>query len=107
VLPAALALMAGCVTTGPLLGMHAMDAARRSLRAVIGISAITLSCALAGAVTGGTLGTMRFAAAGAWLGTLLFWWQLRQAVHESGTVPVPGWLWPRRSEEKPSQVRRG
>jgi hypothetical protein len=52
--------------------MHAMDAARRSLRAVIGISAITLSCALAGAVTGGTLGTMRFAAAGAWLGTLLF-----------------------------------
>jgi O-antigen/teichoic acid export membrane protein len=99
VLPATLLLMAGCVTTGPLLGMHAMGTARRSLRAVIGTSVITLSCALVGAVTGGTLGTMRFAAAGAWLGTLLFWWQLRQAVHESSTVPVPGWLRPRRSEE--------
>jgi O-antigen/teichoic acid export membrane protein len=99
VLPATLAIMAACVTTGALLGMHAMGAARRSLRAVIGTSAITLAGALVGAVTAGTLGTMRFAAAGAWLGTLLFWWQLRQTVHESSTVPVPGWLWPRRSEK--------
>ena len=103
VVPATLTMMAGCVTTGALLGMHAMGAARRSLRAVVGTAALTLSGALTGAVIGGTLGTMRFAAVGAWLGTLLFWWQLRQSVHESKTVSVPGWLWPRRSEKSHSR----
>ena len=35
VLPATLAIMAACVTTGALLGLHALGAARRSLRDVI------------------------------------------------------------------------
>jgi hypothetical protein len=39
---------------------------------------------------------MYFAAAGSWVGTLVTWWQLRQALHESDTVPVPAWLWPGR-----------
>ena len=53
------------------------------------------SAALAGAKTGGTLSTMRYAAAASWVGVLVSWWQLKQALHESGTVRVPGWLWPR------------
>lgn len=97
VLPATLAIMAMCATTGAGIGLHALAAARRSLRAVIISSVLVVAGALVGATTAGTLGTMRYAAAGAWIGTLVFWWQLRQALHESGTVPVPGWLWPRRA----------
>ena len=106
VLPATLTIMSGCASTGALLGLHALGAARRSLRAVILTSVLVVACALVGAVTGGTLGTMRYAAAASWLGTLVSWWQLRQALHESGTVPVPRWLWPGRSAGQPSQALR-
>lgn len=96
VFPATLAIMSTCANTGALLGLHALGAARRSMRAVILTSALIVIAAVIGALTGGTVGTMRFAAAAAWLGTLLGWWQFRRAMHESGTVPVPGWLWPSR-----------
>ena len=96
VLPATLSVLSMCASTGALLGLHALGAAGRSLRAVILASVLVIACAVVGAVIGGTLGTMRYAAAAWWLGTLVSWWQLRQALHESGTVPVPGWLWPGR-----------
>ena len=95
VLPAILAVMSRCATTGAILGLHALGAARRSLRAVILGSPLIVAAALMGALTGSTLNTMRYVAAAWWLATLVSWWQLRQALHESGTVPVPGWLWPR------------
>ena len=95
-LPVTLAVIGTCGSTGSLLGLHALCAARRSLRTTIVTSMLVLACALVGAVTGGTLGAMRFIAAASWLGALVSWWQLRQALHESGTVPVPGWLWPGR-----------
>jgi O-antigen/teichoic acid export membrane protein len=95
VLPATLAVMAMCAATGAGIGMHALGAAKRSLRSTIITSVLVVACALVGAKTGGTLGTMRYAAAAAWVGMLVSWWQLKQALHESGTVRVPGWLWPR------------
>jgi O-antigen/teichoic acid export membrane protein len=95
VLPATLAVMSRGATTGAILGLHALGAARRSLRAVILASPLVVAAALVGAMTGSTLGTMRYVAVAWWLATLVSWWQLRQALHESGTVPVPGWLWPR------------
>jgi O-antigen/teichoic acid export membrane protein len=94
VLPATLYVMGGCATTGALLSLHALGAARRSLRAVIPTSVLVVVFALVGALTGGTLGTMRYVAAASWLGAVLTWWQLRIALHESSTVPVPRWLWP-------------
>ena len=97
VLPATLSVMSMCVSTGPLLGLHAMGAARRSLRAVILASVLVIAFALVGALTGGTLGTVRYAAAASWLGALVAWWHFRRALQESDTVPVPGWLWPGRS----------
>ena len=96
VLPATLAAAAACATTGAVTGLTALGAARRNLRTVILLSALLVAGALVGAVTGGTLGTIRWYAAAAWLGALITWWQLRQALQESGTVPVPRWLWPTR-----------
>jgi O-antigen/teichoic acid export membrane protein len=96
VLPATLGVMAMCASTGAGVGLHGLGAARRSLRAVILTSVLIVAGSLAGAVTGGTLGTMRLYAAASWLGTLVCWWQFQQALHESGTVRVPRWsLWPR------------
>jgi O-antigen/teichoic acid export membrane protein len=97
VLPATLTVMSSCASTGALLGLHALAAARRSLRVVLLTSLLIVVCALVGAVTGGALGTMVYAAAASWVGTLVFWWQFRQALNESGTVPVPRWLRPSRS----------
>jgi len=96
VLPATVYLMSTCATIGASMGMLALGAARRSLRATIVTTVLIVTCALIGAVAGGTLGSMRCAAAGSWVGTLVSWWQLRQALHESDTVPVPAWLWPGR-----------
>ena len=60
VLPATLYVMSGCATTGALVGLHALGAARRSLRAVIPTSVLVVAFAIVGAVTAGTLGTMRY-----------------------------------------------
>jgi len=97
VLPAALSIMAMCATTGAGIGLHAMGAARRSLRAVLLTSALVVAAALSGALTKGIAGTMWFAAVASWAGTLITWRELRQALPDHG-VPVPGWLWPRHGE---------
>ena len=94
VLPAALYIMASCATTGALTGLHALGAARRSLRAVIITAVLVFTCGLVGAETAGTLGTMRFVAVAGWLGAVVMWWQLRRALQEAG-VPAPKWMLPR------------
>ncbi len=95
VLPTVLAMMGTCAGTGAGIGLHALGAARRSLRATLISSALLVTFALVGAEVGGTLDTMRFVAAVSWVGTFVFWWQFRQALREyGGTVRVPSWLWP-------------
>jgi O-antigen/teichoic acid export membrane protein len=93
-LPAILATMAGCITTGALLGLHALAAARRSLRAVLFTAALIVTCGLAGALTGGTLGTMRYVAAATWVGSVVAWWQLRLALQDAD-LPTPRWMFAR------------
>ena len=93
---ATVAIISSCAATGAVLGLHALAAARRSLRAVTLTSIFIVASALAGAATGGALGSMRYAAAASWLGALISWWQFRRALHESDTVPVPRWMWPGR-----------
>jgi O-antigen/teichoic acid export membrane protein len=95
VLPTALYVSAGCAGIGAGIGLHALGAARRSLRATLLTSALIVVFAIVGAVTGGTLGTMRAVAAIAWVGALISWWQLRDALHEYGAFRVPSWLLPR------------
>jgi O-antigen/teichoic acid export membrane protein len=86
VLPTALFIAGGCASSGAGTWLHALGAARRSMRsATIGVS-LYLVLALVGAVIGGATGTMRAAAIAAWMGTLLYWWQVRAARREYGTV---------------------
>jgi O-antigen/teichoic acid export membrane protein len=97
VLPTTLAIMAMCATGGAAIGLHALGAARRSMRATLITSGVVVAGSLVGAVTGGALGTLLFVAGGTWFGALLSWFEFRQAMHDSGTVPVPQWLWPQSS----------
>jgi O-antigen/teichoic acid export membrane protein len=94
VLPTVLTIAASCAAGGSAIGMHALGAARRSLRASIMTAAIILPLAISGAFLGGVLGTLYFGALAAWLATIMSWWYLRAAIRESRTVPVPIWLWP-------------
>jgi hypothetical protein len=80
-----------------MVGMHALGAARRSLRAAMWNAAIVIPAGIAGSLVAGVLGTLYFIAAAAWLTTLMSWWYFRKAMRESSTVPVPRWMWPPRS----------
>jgi O-antigen/teichoic acid export membrane protein len=95
VFPTALCYLAMCAGTGAGVGMHALGASRRSMRAAVISTVIVVICALAGAELGGTQGTVRFVAVAAWLGVAISWFQLRQALHESDNGHVPAWLLPR------------
>lgn len=94
VAPTALAMTAMCATTGAAIGMHALGAARRSLRATILTSVLITGAAILGAETAGALGMVSFAAAASVTGGLASWWQLRQALLEHHATGVPNWLWP-------------
>jgi Mrp family chromosome partitioning ATPase/O-antigen/teichoic acid export membrane protein len=95
ILPATISVMGACVSAGAAAGLHALAAARRSLRAMVLTSAAFLGFGLAGAVTGGAFGTMLGAAVATWIGALLWWWQLHLALQESGHFP-DGYLAARR-----------
>lgn len=97
ILPTTIAIMSTCATTGALVGLHALGAARRSVRVVLVSAAIVLIAALVGAKVGGTVGSMRYYAAAGWLAMVLTWIQFRAALREADTVPVPAWLWPPRA----------
>lgn len=82
ILPVTLSTMGGCVSAGAGLGLHALGAARRSLRAMIIASVLMVVFSLIGALTGGAVGTLSGGAIASWLGTALFWWELRAALRE-------------------------
>lgn len=92
VLPTVLAVAGACANVGPGTGMHALGAARRSLRASLMTSAIIIPLGIAGALVAGVLGALYFTAAAAWFAAVMSWWYFRQAIHESSTVPVPSWM---------------
>ena len=82
VLPVTIGVMGACLTVGATAGLHALGAARRSLRAMAVASLIYLGCGLLGALQGGALGTTRGVALATWIGALLWWRQLRVAMRE-------------------------
>jgi O-antigen/teichoic acid export membrane protein len=82
VLPSTLTILGGCASAGAGTGLHALGAAKRSLRAMIVSSVIYVIGSVAGTLTGGAVGTMRGAAIAAWIGAMAFWWELRGAMRE-------------------------
>jgi peptidoglycan biosynthesis protein MviN/MurJ (putative lipid II flippase) len=65
-------------------GLHALGAARRSLRTAILGSALHVVCALAGAVAAGAAGTVWGMAVAACISAVYGWWQLLAANRASG-----------------------
>lgn len=112
VLPLTISVIGGCVIAGAGAGLHALGAARRSVRAMVLASAIYVVCTLVGAEMSGAMGTMRGAAVATWLGALLWWWELRSALRApadgvAGTRPGGRHRGARSSQLSPEEpVRR-
>jgi O-antigen/teichoic acid export membrane protein len=83
VVPYTIYVMGGCLISGATAGLHALGAARRSLRAMILASAIFLACGVAGAYRDGAIGTTWGAAIASWTGVLLWWRQLQLAMRQT------------------------
>jgi O-antigen/teichoic acid export membrane protein len=83
VIPQALFVIGLGGSAGASAGLHALGAARRSLRGMVLGSFFYVACALVGAVMGGAVGAVLGTAIGTWLAALAGWWQLRAALRES------------------------
>ena len=82
VLPLTLSIMGTCASVGATAGLHALGAARRSVRVAVLAAVIYLACGLVGAVAGGAVGSVRGSVVATWIAALLWWWQLRAALRE-------------------------
>jgi O-antigen/teichoic acid export membrane protein len=91
VTPTTLWVMGTGALSGALVGLHALAAARRSLRAALVVSVLGLAFSLAGAKIAGGAGAMWGSAAASWIGVLLTWDQLRRALRDRASAePVSG-----------------
>jgi O-antigen/teichoic acid export membrane protein len=104
VIPFSLTIMGAGFQVGAAAGLHALGAARRSLRAMIITSATSLAFSLAGAFIAGAVGidgavgAVRGGALAAWIGAVLWWWYLRAGLRESAEVPDGSGWWPRHQD---------
>jgi O-antigen/teichoic acid export membrane protein len=97
VLPTMFSVMAMCAGTGASVGLHALGAARRSMRNTLRTAVLIVAAAITGALVAGTTGSVWFAAGASWTGVLLAWWQLKLALHDAGLNLVSDWLRPRQA----------
>ena len=86
ILPTAALTVAGALGIGAGVGLHALGAARRSMRATLIGSGLILAFSLLGAAIAGVVGALYFGAAATVIGTLISWWQFRKALRESNSV---------------------
>ena len=86
VLPQMFVVIGQGISFGVGAGLHALGAARRSLRTAVLMSVLTVIFSLAGALEGGAIGTVRGTAIAAWIATIYTWWQLRAAMREYGNA---------------------
>jgi O-antigen/teichoic acid export membrane protein len=94
VLPFTVSVIGGCLISGAGTALHALGAAKRSLRAMIWSSALNVGGAVTGAVVDGAIGTVIGMAIGNWLGVVGYWWQLRVALREADGAPADRRYWP-------------
>jgi O-antigen/teichoic acid export membrane protein len=90
VVPTTVGIMGTGALYGAFVGLHALAAARRSLRAALLVAALGVAFSLTGAVIAGTVGAIWGVAAASWIGVLVSWGQLRTALHErAATTGLP------------------
>ena len=106
ILPVTIQVVGACLSCGATAGLHALGAARRSLRAQIMTSSLFVLGGLAGALVYGTIGTMWATAAATMIGAVLWWWQLRLAMQESSSIPAGYGLGSRRPPPRHRQPAR-
>jgi O-antigen/teichoic acid export membrane protein len=85
--PAALATTGTMLSSGSVTGLHALGAARYSLRAMVVTSAMLVVGALTGAAMSGAAGAMYGSAIGSWAGVFIYWWLWRRALREAAGPP--------------------
>jgi O-antigen/teichoic acid export membrane protein len=88
VLPSMVCVIGQGIAAGAGTGLHALGAARRSLRMTVLGSVLYVICSLAGAVADGAAGTLWGTAVGLWVIAVYGWWQLRVAQREAGHLPA-------------------
>jgi O-antigen/teichoic acid export membrane protein len=111
VIPTALSTLISCAATGAGIGLHALGAARRSVRSTLIGAVITVVLALVGAAVWGMYGTVLLAGVGTLISAAISWHFFVKAMQESGRVPVPRWMavsmGGRRAAEPPEQQAAG
>lgn len=90
VLPTALTVIAGCANAGAGTGLHAMGAAKRSLRVALATGLLSLSLAFVGVLLNSMMITLYLVAVANWTGAMLSWLQFGRALRESGISGSPG-----------------
>jgi O-antigen/teichoic acid export membrane protein len=95
VIPTALVVIASCAGSGAGTGLHAMGAAKRSLRVALITAVLSLSLAITGAALGSMLATLYLVATANLIGAVVYWVQFQRALHEVGTARAPSWGHPR------------
>ena len=98
VIPFTITIMGAGLQVGFAAGLHALGAARRSLRVMMITSLTSLTFSLTGAFLGGAVGTVRGGALAAWIAALLWWRQLRTGMRESAEIPDGSGWWPRHQD---------
>jgi len=84
VLPLTISIVGGCVSAGAGCGLHALGAARRSLRAMVLGSVVYVIAGVTGAAVGGVHASMVGIAVAGWVGAAFFWVELRAELRETG-----------------------
>ena len=84
VLPQMLFVIGQGMVIGAGTGLHALAAARRSLRMIVLTAVLLVIASVAGAAAWGIAGTVWGAAISQWIGAAYGWWQLGVAQREAG-----------------------
>lgn len=88
ILPLTISVVGGCVSAGAGCGLHALGAAKRSLRAMALGSVVYVICGVAGAAAGGVEASMQGIAVAGWVGAAFFWLELRAELRNSGNIRI-------------------
>jgi O-antigen/teichoic acid export membrane protein len=86
ILPLTISIVGGCVSAGAGCGLHALGAAKRSLRAMVLGSVVYVICGVTGAAVGGVEASIQGIAVAGWVGAAFFWLELQAELRNSGNI---------------------